>query len=403
MTTTPRFGAAHWIRRPSIWMCLLGTAMTAIAIQPPESEYFYAEISTARASDALFPIIMAMSAAMAWEISRFRHLIRSQLFSRPSIALWIICDRILPWATLAPLGYTVTLIYLGVWPAHFTNPSAWLMFVYATWVGIAFALIGAILGVALPPLASLSLTGLLSFGWLTVPPATHWTTLRHMTGDFTSCCSIDTVLSPRVPGAGALGLLGLLALTVTVGCLIIAATLRTSASTLLPTGTVAGLVATIAFFSSATIGNALPDYGSSIPRPLNEMVCTSSVCVWPEIADNRVKLNEQALAQFREIAPPQWKYLSNNPVTFDGVLPSGEPVDGLLFSGETSIEKILGDYATQIAYRELEATNTSLCGAPVNDYGLVSIGEPWDPHTPINPATAIARLENFFCPDIEAG
>ena len=91
----PNFGVKHWLRRPSLWICLIGLILSAVPISELGKAPYY-ESNAAQSTLVFFVIAPAVSAAMAWEASRFRPLVQ---MGRKSVAR-IYVNRMFVWSLI---------------------------------------------------------------------------------------------------------------------------------------------------------------------------------------------------------------------------------------------------------------------------------------------------------------
>lgn len=374
---TVNFGLSHWIRRPSLWLCIAAIFLS-LTSTVTDILSVYNQSLLARATMVYFIMAPAIAAAAAWEASRFAHLV-----SFPSTRLIKVgAERLLPWSLFAAISYCFSLaIYMS--PAQALRlPTFWLLLTYSLIVGLCWVMIGSALGLVCKPMIAIALAGLGGYGWYAVTPATSFFTLRRVTGDFSSCCDLNSTLDP---GAVHVALLGSSALA----CIVIASTLLWKKRWWLAGAS--GSIGLAILLVSIQAADGLQDFGLK-ERPMTDMKCVDRVCARPEVPEILLHLNAQALKRFGELAPPELSHFANNTVTWSGPIE-----ESLWFSGNESREGVLGDYVDQAVSVYLMNQQATLCGAPIRELGPVRSGAPWKETEPIDIEIARERLEYSLC------
>lgn len=325
-----------------------------------------------------FIMAPAIAAAAAWEASRFAHLVSS-----PSTRLIKVgAERLLPWGLFAPMSYCLALaIYMP--PAQALGlPTFWLLLLYSLVVGLCWVMIGSALGLVCKPMIAIALAGLGGYGWYAVTPATSFSTLRRVTGDFSPCCDLNSTLDPGSVHAALLGLSAL-------ACIVIASTLLWKKRWWLA-GPSASVGLAILLVSILAV-DGLQDFGLK-ERPMTDMKCVDQVCARPEVPEDSFRLNARAVKHFEELAPSELSHFARGAVAW-----SGPVEEALWFSGNESLEGILGDYVDQAVSVYLMDQQAALCGAPMRELGPVRSGAPWRVTEPIDIEIVRERLEYSLC------
>ena len=373
----PNFGVKHWLRRPSLWICLIGIMLSAVPVSKFGKALYY-ESSAVQSTLVFFVIAPAVSAAMAWEASRFRPLVQ---MGRKSVAR-IYVNRMFAWSLIFPLGYVLANLSQSTDSALFGSSIFWVMLAYSAIVGICWTLVGSVLGFLFKPLVSVSVSGALAYSWYAVIPATSPGVLRRITGDFLACCSLDVTLDVNAIGTAIAGIIGF-TLTITSG----AALLRNCSKFYV----LFFFLGLIFFFGSFVWARQLAEFGLAQRDP-RQFVCSSNVCAWPEVPKENILLNIQARDAFSKISPIEWKDFSEHPVMWGNL-----SEDHLSLSSQSTVEGIVGEFVDQAGSAELIRSNATICGIPAKDLGITLSGLPWERTRQISVGDVAQRIEQSVC------
>ena len=373
----PNFGVKHWLRRPSLWICVIGLILSAVPISELGKTPYY-ESNAAQSTLVFFVIAPAVSAAMAWEASRFRPLVQ---MGRKSVAR-IYVNRMFAWSLIFPLGYVLANLSQTTDFALFGSSVFWVMLAYSFIVGICWTLIGSALGFSFKPLVSVSISAALAYSWYAVIPATSPGTLRNITGDFLACCSFDVTIDVKAIGTANAGSIG-----ATLAIVSVAALFRHRRSMYMLTF-LFGILCLIGSFAWA---QQLTEFGLA-QRDSRELVCSSNVCAWPEVPSENILLNIQARDAFSQIAPTEWRDFSDRPVMWGDF-----SEEHLNLSGQSTVEGILGEFVDQAGSAELIRSDAKICGIPAKDLGITLSGLPWEPNRQVNVGDVVQRIEHSVC------
>lgn len=373
----PKFGVKHWLHRPSAWICFIGVALSAVPISEL-GKTFYHESIIAQSTLVFFVLAPAVSAAMAWESSRFRSI--AQLGRKSVVRVYI--NRIFAWSLIFPAGYLLANISQSTNIDLFSSLSSWLVLAYSFIVGICWTLIGSALGFSFKPLISVCVAAVFAYAWYAVVPSTSPGLLRHMTGDFLACCSLDSTLDLKAIGTAAVAIVGIS--LIMVG----AAALFRHRSKLYISILALGL---LSLTGSIALSQQLTEFGLAQRDPY-QIVCSPKVCVWPEVPVENISLNVRARDAFTKISPTEWKRFSENPVMW------GEfSQEHLSLSSQPTLEGVVGEFVDQAGSAELTRLNAKICGVPARDIGAVLSGLPWDPNRPVTLEDVVRRIEQSTC------
>ena len=373
----PNFGVRHWLRRPSLWICLVGIMLSAVPVSKFGKTLYY-ESAAVQSTLVFFVIAPAVSAAMAWEASRFRPLVR--LGVKPVARIFV--NRMFAWSLLFPFGYVLAILSQNTDSALFGSSIFRVMLAYSAIVGICWTLVGSVLGFFFKPLVSVSVSGALAYSWYAVIPAISPGALRRITGDFLACCSLDATLDVNAIGTAIAGIIGF-TLTITS-----AAALLRNCSKFYIFFFFLGL---IIFFGSFVWARQLTELGLAQRDP-RQLVCSSNVCAWPEVPRENIILNIQARDAFSEISPIEWRDFSERPVMWGDL-----SEDHLSLSSQSTVEGIVGEFVDQAGSAELIRSNATICGIPAKDLGITLSGLPWERTRQISVADVAQRIEQSVC------
>jgi hypothetical protein len=140
---------------------------------------------------------------------------------------------------------------------------------------VAHSLVGFVVGLWLPVVAAAPLALMASWLWMALPRAVEPLWLRHLNGDFSSCCILQADLSRDAVIAALIVALGF------VGAAVMVLTSRSRASSF---GVAAVLPIVGLTVGSSLVSDLGPD--PATPRDPALLVCSSGppplACVWPE-------------------------------------------------------------------------------------------------------------------------
>lgn len=71
---SPSFGLAHWIKRPSLWLCAIASVLCLIPVSSIEASG-YSQTVLGQSTLTFYIMAPATAAAVAWETSRFQAVI----------------------------------------------------------------------------------------------------------------------------------------------------------------------------------------------------------------------------------------------------------------------------------------------------------------------------------------
>lgn len=374
----PRFGLSHWSRRPSLWMPLLALVLSIVPAAANLAQ-FYGPAVAANAANVFLFSAPAVAAGAAWEMSRFRQVVGAA----GAVLARVLARRIAPLALFLPLNYVVAYLLHFFAPGTHFSPLFWVIFGFSLMLGLCWAAIGAALAMALRPILAVGIAAFAALCWYGIPPTVEPGASRWVSGDFGTCCGLDTVLDPRTFLSAALGIVALTLLTAGACALI---RRRWGA------GAALALIGALGLSASTAQAAHISAYGT-LERPDREMVCRAGVCTWPELPEEIFNANAQAKVLFQEIAPPQWRQLADAPVTWGA--PSG---DRLAWVGSGDVPQVLGAFVEQATIADLTARGEALCGVSAQELGGAASGEPWEPGRPVDVPAVTERLRQSLCP-----
>ncbi|MEJ4113409.1 hypothetical protein ACGE24_05240 [Corynebacterium kroppenstedtii] len=373
----PSFGLIHWLRRPSVWICIIALVLTAAPISDMGRVAYTPSVVT-HPLMTFFIVAPAITAASAWEISRFRPLVSS---GRP-IVVKVYFYRVFPFSFVLVIGYLIALLSEAPSFTVLASGLLWFTLGYTLVVGICWTIIGTVFGLSMKPLIAICIATLLGYGWYAVPPSMSPGVLQRLTGDFLACCSLDNVLDYRTILASVVFLVGVTMVIVSIVALLRRKKIRT---------TFLGLVGVACMAGAFVLAAQLSEFGLK-PRDRADMHCREGVCARPEVPEDIVNNNISARNALKEIAPLSWRKFVDRPVLW-----SGGSVEHLSFSGQTTVEAVVGDYVDQAGSAELIATDAKICNVRAKDIGIVRTMQPWDPHQPVTLQDFIHRVEREYC------
>lgn len=376
---SPSFGLAHWIKRPSLWLCAISSVLCLIPVSSIETSG-YSQTVLGQSTLTFYIMAPATAAAVAWEMSRFQAVINlgSNAIRK------IIVSRILLFSFFPTLGYLLAVLFLGN-NLRFSYSITFLEMVsYSYAVGISWVAIGCTFGLILRPLIAVSLSATAAYAWYALlPSATPPGPVRRMVGDLIACCSLNSVLDSRTifVAAGTVVSVALMVIGLAIGFKV------------RPINAMPIFITGLAFLIGSGLINSNVNASGVIDRDHSDMLCTDDVCAWPEVSKNSVDLNAQAREIFRQIAPLEWKHYADGPVTWGDV-----SKQNLEFSGQRSLEGVLGDYVDYIGSLELARSGSQLCGVSAQEIGIVRSTLPWNPAEQIEISKVEQRLSQALCP-----
>lgn len=378
----PSFGLSHWIRRPSMWLCLAALALAMIPVSQAGNT-IYGPAAAAQATLAFFVVTPAIAAAAAWEASRFQAFVQQAAGPVRKIVL----DRVLLFALFAPAGYALALLTQVLGMPTIPVGLVLGMLVYSLLVGVCWALIGGALGLVFRPIIAVTVAGLIAYAWYAITPSLRPGVLRRLTGDFVACCSLDTTLDPQALIAASIGIGGF-----TLAVIGAVLTLRAArAKHGLHTGLASSAAGITCLIAGVVMSTKMDTFGLTA-RDTDAIQCDAEVCTWPEIPPQTRQLNAEARTLFRNLAPEHWKPYADPPVQW------GEfSLEHLSLSGQPSVEGVLGEFVDQAGLAALVRENATICGVPASEVGMVLSGQPWVQDAPIDPQQVNQRLEQALC------
>ncbi|WP_297748308.1 hypothetical protein [uncultured Tessaracoccus sp.] len=232
------------------------------------SPYWAASLKT----DALLLLCMLVAVAAAAEGTRLR---RANLIIVSSARLPV---TRLAWPVAMVAVPTSLLLLIAV--CSVGGAPAWQVWGTAVLSLVAWSAVGLAIGIWLPVVMALPAALVAAYLWVAVTPAIEPPWLRHMSGRWDGCCSLDTVPDPTVAWGSVVCSVGLIA----VATVLIALRFHGRAGRLV----LAAVLAVIVVGTGATAHGIAGDAGHlpRVPR-LDRPICTGSeprVCLWPERA-----------------------------------------------------------------------------------------------------------------------
>ncbi len=277
LRTILRISPAAWLF-PAVVVIAIAISNTIIA--PPEP---YPPALTGAGEFSIVLVAPICAALAAWEAGRLR---RAHWWNLPHVrpSLYIALS-----AVIAPLcvGWTTIMISIAfrLLSRGVLIPDLRILLV-AIVVILAQTLIGFTAGIWLPPVIAAPAVLIVLFSWMTLPPGLNAFWVRHLTGDLSGCCSVDTDLAP-----GAMEGTIFLALGFMLAALIILNPRRRIIillTSLLPA--IIGLA-----LGASLVQGMGPD--PLVPRNPKYLVCSNQwpkVCVWPEHKSRLLEVSEIA-------------------------------------------------------------------------------------------------------------
>ncbi|MEX3505874.1 hypothetical protein VVR85_02180 [Corynebacterium sp. LK2590] len=381
---TRLFGLSHWLRRPSVWLVIVGLAILLVPLEELTSGG-YGQSALAQATVSFFVAVPASVCAVAWEASRFRALRPLS----PRTGLKIFASRAGGFIFVPLAGFLLGLVLLLPGSSAPNLSTLTGMVLYCLVVGLAWSVVGFCLGLMLRPVFAILLGVAVPYVWYALTPALQPGRLRVLTGDFTACCALDRTIDPQAVLVAALSVsalaLAVLGLTAAVS--------RGRVHVGVPLSVGASVVsAVLAFALAGTVG-----VGGGKPRAAEEIRCVDEVCTWPEVPEHNVELNVQALDEINELVPEGLRPRVTGPVVWDAA--SGGQ---LLFSGAEHVDGVLGDFIDQVAVGYLSQAGVAVCGRDPQGLSSVRTMEPWPMDKPLSVEAVQQRLEETLCPPADA-
>ena len=287
-----------WLTRirvsPGIWLAPVMALISMAHFDVPAARG-YALASATRAAYSLLFVAALSCAAGAWEGHRLQTGgVLSGVARRSRFAIMAA-----PW-TSAVVVPTALDVVIFIRDGAFTSIDAVPVIVTTIATAWVWALAGMAVGVAVRPALSVPLSLMVPVLWLIMLPASQTLWLRHLTGGWPSCCSVNSTLSWRAILATWTVLASVLAASLLV--------LGTRGRAMGPRPRmVAGLVAVLV--TGGLVGGASMVRGMG-PDPIAprthglrcDVVAEAKVCVWPE--------HEAAAARFKPVVAtvfPVWR------------------------------------------------------------------------------------------------
>ena len=287
-----------WLTRirvsPGIWLAPVMALISMAHFDVPAARG-YALASATRDAYSLLFVAALSCAAGAWEGHRLQTGgVLSGVARRSRFAIMAA-----PW-TSAVVVPTAVDVVIFIRDGAFTSIDAVPVIVTTIATAWVWALAGMAVGVAVRPALSVPLSLMVPVLWLIMLPASQTLWLRHLTGGWPSCCSVNSTLSWRAILATWTVLASVLAASLLV--------LGTRGRAMGPRPRmVAGLVAVLV--TGGLVGGASMVRGMG-PDPIAprthglrcDVVAEAKVCVWPE--------HEAAAARFKPVVAtvfPVWR------------------------------------------------------------------------------------------------
>ncbi|MEH1547792.1 DUF7224 domain-containing protein [Cutibacterium avidum] len=287
-----------WLTRirvsPGIWLAPVMALISMTHFDVPAAKG-YALASATRDAYSLLLVAALSCAAGAWEGHRLQTGgVLSGVARRSRFAIMAA-----PWAS-AVVVPTALDVVIFIRDGAFTSIDAVPVIVTTIATAWVWALAGMAVGVAVRPALSVPLSLMVPVLWLIMLPASQTLWLRHLTGGWPSCCSVNSTLSWRAILATWTVLASVLAASLLV--------LWTRGRAMGPRPRmVAGLVAVLV--AGGLVGGASMVRGMG-PDPIAprthglhcDVVAKAKVCVWPE--------HEAAAARFKPVVAtvfPVWR------------------------------------------------------------------------------------------------
>lgn len=400
------FGIRHWIRRPSLWICIAMTVVCVYALGLEGYGSRYVLTLVVQASDSLAFITPALTVAVAWEASRMR-----ALRGLGAVAVVkILRTRCLPFLIFPVIGFFATAVLLGR-PLGFAaaassviglgefSVSSLVMMLYIVWVGLYWIVLAAIAGLMLRPGLAIALSALLPYMWHGLVPAMGPGLMPAVAGNFLACCSLETVLDLSAVGSATLGIAGLVGVA---GGTILLLTLTGKSKNIAAVCAVAGV---LSIGGSAWVARGLPEYGV-VPRSAQDMKCRNGICVRPEVPAEAVDANSAARDALSRVLPAEWSSGVVWSVAWN-LNDSGS----LSFVVSTRKEEVLGSFINQVAVDKLIDRGESICGVNT-EYSLgrddarrsvMTSQMPWPLDRPITADEAAERVRTALCKSRPSG
>lgn len=287
-----------WLTRirvsPGIWLAPVMALISMAHFDVPAARG-YALASATRDAYSLLFVAALSCAAGAWEGHRLQTGgVLSGVARRSRFAIMAA-----PW-TSAVVVPTALDVVIFIRDGAFTSIDAVPVIMTTIATAWVWALAGMAVGVAVRPALSVPLSLMVPVLWLIMLPASQTLWLRHLTGGWPSCCSVNSTLSWRAILATWTVLASVLAASLLV--------LGTRGRAMGPRPRmVAGLVAVLV--TGGLVGGASMVRGMG-PDPIAprthglrcDVVAEAKVCVWPE--------HEAAAARFKPVVAtvfPVWR------------------------------------------------------------------------------------------------
>ncbi|NJO83107.1 MAG: hypothetical protein HC828_09990 [Blastochloris sp.] len=259
---------------PAIWLSpiIVGLTWLFITDLPPGWADPYPLALTSAGASMIRIIAPICAACAAWEGGRLR---RAGCFDWPHVrpTAVLVMTMLLPTLVVGMLMVAGALLFKMIETGMVFIPD-WRVLSMAIIVLLAHVLLGFAMGVRLPVVVSLPMVFLLSFGWMVIPDTLEPLWLRHLNGNWASCCSVDTNL----------------AMQVLIGIFIVAVGMISMASVLLVQRLMVWqvLVSIMPLAIGLGVGSYLVqelDSSPTVARDESVLVCSTDqprVCVWPE-------------------------------------------------------------------------------------------------------------------------
>lgn len=260
------------LRTPATWVgiLLLAVSVSYSVSFPPATPDRYAVALTAAATGSLAFVAPVVAALAAWEAGRLRRAgwwrhahARDNLLVAAGLAV--------PAILAGVVAFTGTVAAILIEHGQVVPDARLLGLSYA--VIIAYALVGAAVGIRVPSVVAAPMVLLVLYVWMSFPRAVEPLWLRHLTGSLSSCCQLSDDIAPTA----VLASFGVVISLMTGALLLIRRpSQRFPVAALVPP--IIGLLA-----GASAVSGMGPDPVE--PRNQRDLICTEPgirVCVWPE-------------------------------------------------------------------------------------------------------------------------
>lgn len=266
---------------PAAWFALPITILAAWYATLMPAPPGYGTAATAAASGALPFIGAFVAATAAWEGSRLR---RSGIWGGPWARSRLhIAAGLLSGPVIAGLVATTAAIVVSHAAAAAFPPDLAIVGVITVDI-LAYASVGFALGILAPSALAVPAAAILPILWLAFVPAMYPIWLRHLTGMYRDCCSLEQSLAPQAVFASV---------AMNLAFIEIAAVACVTTRPRIWRALGIGAVLTAAVLFSVRVASGLT-FAPVMPRDASLLSCESKegvrVCLWPEHATASAQL-----------------------------------------------------------------------------------------------------------------